>query len=82
MTDDNDMVCRLRKALYGLKQVLGAWYARLDKYLLKIGFTKGNVDSNLYYKVTNDDILIMEIFVDDIIFGGEDGLCKEFSLKM
>lgn len=45
------MVCGLRKALYGLKQAPRAWYPRLDKYILNFGFTKGNVDSNLYYKV-------------------------------
>lgn len=49
---------------------------------MKLGYTKGNVDNNLYYKVTNDDILVIEVFVDDIIFGGEDGLCKDFANKM
>lgn len=76
------MVCRLRKALYGLKQAPKDWYSRLDKYILKLGYTKGNADNNLYYKVTNDDILVIEIFVDDINFGGEDGLCKDFANKM
>ncbi|GLJ09794.1 hypothetical protein SUGI_0115970 [Cryptomeria japonica] len=52
---DKDMICRLRKALYGLKRAPRAWYARLDKYLLMLGYTKGNADSNLYYKVTNDE---------------------------
>lgn len=82
LTKNKDMVCRLRKALYGLKQAPRAQYARLDKYLLKIGFSKGNVDSNLSYKVTNDEILVIEVFVDDIIFGGEDSLCKNFSIEM
>lgn len=72
---DTDMVYRLRKDLYGLKQEPRAWYARLDKYLLKLGFTKGSAENNLYYKITDDDILIVEVFVDDIIFGGEDKLC-------
>ncbi|GLJ24590.1 hypothetical protein SUGI_0469950 [Cryptomeria japonica] len=82
LTDDKDMVCRLKKALYSLKQAPRAWYARLDKYLLKIGFTKGSVDSNLYYKITDNDILIIEVFIDDIIFGGEDKLCMEFANNM
>lgn len=82
LTDNKDMVCRLRKALYGLKQAPRAWYARLVKYILKLGYTKGNAENNLYYKVTNDDILVIEVFVDDIIFGGEDELCKDFSNKM
>ena len=58
LSDDTNMVCKLRKALYGLKQAPRAWYARLDKYLLKLGFTKGNADNNLYYKITDDDIYI------------------------
>lgn len=82
LSDDTNMVCRLRKSLYGLKQAPRAWYARLDKYLLELGFTKGNADNNLYYKITDDDILIIEVFVDDIIFGGEDKLCMEFSKNM
>lgn len=82
LSNDIDMVCRLRKALYGLKRAPRAWYARLDKYLLKLGFTKGIVDNNFYYKITNDDMLIIEVFVDDIIFGGEDKLCIKFSKNM
>lgn len=73
------MVCKLKKGLYGLKQSPRAWYARLDKYLLKLDFCKGTVDSNLYFKVDNDNILIVEVFVDDIIFGGDDDLSMKFA---
>ncbi|GLJ54154.1 hypothetical protein SUGI_1160360 [Cryptomeria japonica] len=82
LSEDKDMVCRLNKALYGLKQAPRAWYARLDKYLSKLGIRKGNVDSNLYYKIEHDDILIIEVFVDDIIFAGEDSLCMKFADDM
>ena len=44
-------VCRLKKALYGLKQAPRAWYGRIDGFLDRLGFTKSDVDSNLYYKV-------------------------------
>jgi hypothetical protein len=44
-------VCRVKKALYGLKQAPRAWYARIDGYLMSLGFTKSEVDPNLYYKV-------------------------------
>jgi hypothetical protein len=47
-------VCRLKKALYGLKQAPRAWYAKIDSYLMSLGFTKSDVDPNLYYKVEND----------------------------
>jgi hypothetical protein len=58
--------------LYGLKQAPRAWYSRLDRYLQQQGFMKGNVNSNLYIKVTQDRILLIEVYVDDIIFGSDD----------
>ena len=48
--EEEDMVCRLKKALYGLKQAHRTLYARLDKYLAKLGFAKGAAYSNLYLK--------------------------------
>ena len=54
-------VCRLKKALYGLKQAPRAWYSRLDKYLQKQGFKKGGVDSNLYIKANEDELLIVVV---------------------
>ena len=50
--DDNnkDMVCKLHKALYGLKQAPRAWYERLHKYLVKIGFERTDDNNNLYIK--------------------------------
>ena len=71
------------KALYGLKQAPRAWYERLHKYLVKIGFERTNDNSNLYIKTEKGkEILISEIFVDDIIFGGNDALCKDFFDQM
>jgi hypothetical protein len=67
-----DYVCKLKKSLYGLKKNPRAWYSRLDKYLQQQGFRKGNVDNNLYIKVDQDSILIIEVYVDDIIFGSDD----------
>ena len=48
--DDNkkDMVCKLHKALYDLKQAPRAWYERLHKYLVKIGFERIDDTNNLY----------------------------------
>lgn len=77
------MVCRLHKALYGLKQALRAWYERLHTYLLSIGFVGTSENNNLYMKGdTNDTILIADIFLDDIIFGVQDQICKSFSNEM
>ena len=78
-----NMVCKLHKALYGLKQEPRAWHERLLKYLVKIGFERTDNNSNLYIKTKKGKgILLSEFFVDDIIFGGQDALCKDFSNKM
>ena len=52
-------VCRLKKALYGHKQAPRAWYSRIGSYLLSLGFTNNVADSNLYYKVVDDNPLMM-----------------------
>jgi hypothetical protein len=70
--EEKQYVYRLKKAVYGLKQAPRAWYSRLDNYLRQQGFRKVNTDSNLYIKEENDSLLIVEIYVDDIIFGSDD----------
>ncbi|WVZ53356.1 hypothetical protein U9M48_004314 [Paspalum notatum var. saurae] len=65
-----DRVYKLRKALYGLKQAPRAWYARLKSFLLKSGFVMGSVDKTLFLLSRGSDTLIVQIYVDDIIFGG------------
>nr|GEX27433.1 copia protein [Tanacetum cinerariifolium] len=57
------------KALYGLKQAPRAWYDELSKFLTSKGFTKGTVDPNLFTIRYGEDILLVQIYVDDIIFG-------------
>ena len=71
---------KLKKALYGLKQAPRAWYERLSKFLLEKDFSRGKVDTTLFIKKKLDDILLVQIYVDDIIFGStNESLCKEFS---
>ena len=72
MSENENYVCKLKKALYGLKHASRAWYSRLDKYLQQQGFRKGNAENNLYIKVNQDSILIIEVYVDDIVFGSDD----------
>ena len=60
-----------------------AWYSRLDKYLQQQGFKKGNVDRNLDIKVDQDNIIILEVYVDDIIFRSDDDkLSQQFAKDM
>jgi hypothetical protein len=69
LTDNPNNVCKLKKALYELKQAPRAWYYRLDKFLQDKRFKKGTVDSNLYIKSEGDNLLVVLVYVDDIIFG-------------
>ena len=78
LIEEKDMICRLKKSLYGLKQAPRTWYARLDKYLEKIGFAKGTTNSNLYLKVIENGLLIIIVFVHDIIFGGNNEASEKF----
>ncbi|KAI3758865.1 hypothetical protein L6452_06437 [Arctium lappa] len=74
-----DRVYKLKKALYGLHQAPRAWYDTLSSYLLENGFERGVIDKTLLIKRKKKDILLVQIYVDDIIFGStRDNMCKEF----
>ena len=76
-------VYKLDKALYGLKQAPRSWYDRLSSYLQGLDYSRGKVDPTLFTKFENKDILLVQIYVDDIIFGSTKILlCKEFSELM
>ncbi|WVZ97460.1 LOW QUALITY PROTEIN: hypothetical protein U9M48_042997 [Paspalum notatum var. saurae] len=71
------------KPLYGLKQAPRAWYARLKSFLLKSGFVMGSVDKTLFLLSRGGDTLIVQIYVDDIIFGGSShALVSSFAEQM
>ncbi|CAN1753150.1 Retrovirus-related Pol polyprotein from transposon TNT 1-94 [Linum perenne] len=84
--EDSDFplhVCRLNKALYGLKQAPRAWYDKLSSFLLDQGFSQGSVDKTLFCKTEKSDLLLVQIYVDDIIFGSRNSLmCANFSSAM
>ncbi|KAL8134777.1 hypothetical protein AgCh_009696 [Apium graveolens] len=76
-------VYRHDKALYGLKQVSRAWYETLAQFLLESGFNRGTIDKTLFYLNHGKDLLLVQIYVDDIIFGStNDRLCKKFAKHM
>jgi hypothetical protein len=62
-------VYKLSKALYRLKQLPRAWYARLKTFLLEHGYVMGSVDKTLFTLNNGTDFLLVQIYVDDIIFG-------------
>ncbi|KAK2352230.1 hypothetical protein QL285_096543 [Trifolium repens] len=76
-------VFKLTKALYGLKQAPRAWYERLSSFLLENGFIRGKIDTTLFRKINKNDLLIVQVYVDDIIFGAtNEKMCEEFSKLM
>ncbi|KAJ9536639.1 hypothetical protein OSB04_un000188 [Centaurea solstitialis] len=78
-----DHVYKLNKALYGLKQAPRAWYDTLSTFLLSKGFVRGKIDSTLFLKKYPKHILLVQIYVDDIIFGSTNPkLCEKFELLM
>ena len=78
-----DFVYFLFKALYGLKQAPRTWYDTLSKFLLENGFIRGIIDKTLFHKKHNDDLILVQVYVDDIIFGStNENLCKKFAKLM
>ena len=81
--EHQDYIFKLMKVLCGLKQALRSWYERLKIFLLEKGFSRGKVDNTLFSKRKGKDILFVQIYVDNIIFGSSDkSLCREFSKLM
>ena len=74
-----DKVYKVVKALYGLHQAPRAWYARLSSFLLKHGYRRGTIDKTLFIKKNVKDIILVQVYVDDIIFGStKESWCREF----
>ncbi|GJR47884.1 retrovirus-related pol polyprotein from transposon TNT 1-94 [Tanacetum coccineum] len=73
-------IYKLKKALYGLKQAPRAWYDKLSKFLLQNHFSKGTIDPTLFIRRFDYDILVVQVYVDDIIFGSRNpSRCNEIS---
>ncbi|GJX98512.1 uncharacterized mitochondrial protein-like protein, partial [Tanacetum coccineum] len=78
-----DKVYKVEKALYGLHQAPRAWYKALSTYLLDNGFHRGQIDKTLFIKGIKGDILLVQVYVDDIIFGStKKSLCDDFEQIM
>jgi hypothetical protein len=76
-------VYKLKKALYGMKQVPRAWYERLRDFLFSKGFIMGKVGTTLFTKKISNGLFVLQIYVDDIIFGSTNqDFCEEFGKMM
>nr|GFB69228.1 putative ribonuclease H-like domain-containing protein [Tanacetum cinerariifolium] len=82
-SDHPDKVYKVVKALYGLHQAPRAWYETLANYLQENSFHRGQIYQTLFIKKQKGDILLVQIYVDDIIFGATNkDLCKSFEKLM
>ncbi|GKB84157.1 retrovirus-related pol polyprotein from transposon TNT 1-94 [Tanacetum coccineum] len=81
--DKPSHVYKLKKALYGLKQATRAWYDMLSSFLISQHFSKGAIDPTLFIQKAGNDLLLVQIYVDDIIFASTNtALCNEFANMM
>nr|GFB36199.1 putative ribonuclease H-like domain-containing protein [Tanacetum cinerariifolium] len=78
-----ERVYKVKKAMYGLHQAPRAWYGTLSKYLLDNGFQRGTIDHTLFIRKHKGEFLLVQVYVDDIIFGSSNPqLCREFEALM
>ncbi|GJS68396.1 retrovirus-related pol polyprotein from transposon TNT 1-94 [Tanacetum coccineum] len=78
-----DYVCKLDKALYGMKQAPRAWYETLSTSLIQNNFVNGRRDNTLFIYRSKEEVLLVQVYVDDIIFGSTSyKLCKQFEKLM
>jgi hypothetical protein len=73
--DRKTHVCRFKKAPR-------AWYGKIDSFLMSLGFTKSKVDSNIYFKVMNDETIILMSYVDDLFLTREEKLITDCKKKL
>ena len=73
----------LKKDVYGLKQAARAWYDQLTQYLVSCGFTRGKANQTLFIKREDGELIVTQVYVDDIIFGStKEELAHSFSKLM
>ncbi|GKF17757.1 retrovirus-related pol polyprotein from transposon TNT 1-94, partial [Tanacetum coccineum] len=81
--DNPSHVYKLKKALYGLKQAPHAWYDMLSSFLISQNFSKGAVNPKLFTRQAGNDLLLVQIYVDDITFAStNNAMCNEFANQM
>jgi len=76
-------VFKLKKALYGLKQAPRQWHERLSNFLLSKEYARGVVDKTLFTRKHASDVILVQVYVDDIIFGSNNNsMSEEFVATM
>ena len=76
---DPTLVYKLHKAIYGLKQAPRSWFFKLSQTLNHMGFIASKSVCSLFIKFSNNYIIIILIYVDDIIItGSSTNVIQEF----
>ena len=75
-------VFKLNKALYGLKQAHGAWYEKKSSFLLENNFKRGKVGTTLFRKIYKSQLILVQVYVDDIVFGATNEMLSEDFSKL
>jgi Reverse transcriptase (RNA-dependent DNA polymerase) len=70
----SNIVCKLKKSIYGLKQSSRGWYGKLSNFLTSCNFKVSDADNSLFTKISNKNIVVVLVYVDDIIITGNDSL--------
>ena len=79
----HEYVYKLNHALYGLKQAPRDWFEHLSKFLLANRYSMGKADKTLFVKHQTSDLIVVQVYVDDIIFGSTNHtLVVEFAKLM
>jgi hypothetical protein len=68
--------------MHGIKKYPRAWYARIDNYLIRLGFPKSHADPNLYYKVVNNLLVILLLYVDDLLLTSAESLIIQYNKEI
>jgi hypothetical protein len=80
--DRKTHVCRLKEVVYVLKQAPRSWYCRIDNFLTSLGFTKSKANSNLYFKVMNDEPVMLLLYVNDVFLTNKEKLITNCKKKL
>ncbi|GJZ19595.1 retrovirus-related pol polyprotein from transposon TNT 1-94, partial [Tanacetum coccineum] len=89
--DNPNHMYKLKKALYGLKQAPRAWYDMLSSFMISQDFSKGSVDPNLFIRKEGKELLLVQVYIDDIIFAASTPelcdlfakiMCSKFKMSM
>nr|GEU35923.1 uncharacterized mitochondrial protein AtMg00810-like [Tanacetum cinerariifolium] len=89
--DNPNHVYKLKKALYDLKKAPRARYDMLSSFLISQDFSKGSVDPTMFIRRNSNDLLLVQIYVDDIIFAASTPelcdlfakiMCSKFKMSM